>query len=379
MAAVAALAVVTASPVRAACDTALPGPGAPVEIGEPLAPADRQALSAAVYLALADDSGQTDWPRREMEAAPPCPVSSFRVDGVTWHVSGGEGAAPLRWARAQGVEVYYFLARGPTMDEARAWAGTRRHGAAAGQSATYLVGTDEGLQFVLRIYDGAPDARRLADDLTAAIGGKLKPVAVFDPTGNAVTVAVPAEDSVAAELFRPALIGPGRHATLLGADGHFFRPIDGGVRLRGSEAICGDAYGPFLQTRLSVLAPDDERLDLGCGFYSDKSWVSLFATRRPDVASDKQRFRDDIRSTQAETGVRGRPVTSRGAKDNVIRASAVWIDKDHTGQGLWFIRRGEYVIEVRATFHLDETDAVYDLVAAVLENAPAPSRPDPRG
>ncbi|PZQ59788.1 MAG: hypothetical protein DI570_15410 [Phenylobacterium zucineum] len=350
-----------------------------MEVRGPLTPADRQALSAGVFLSLSDDAGRTDWPWREMEAAPPCPVSSFRVDGVAWEISGGEGAAPLRWARAQGSDVYYFLAQGPNLAEARAWAATRRNGAAAGRSATYLVGTDGGLQFVMKIYDGAPDARRLADDLAAAITGKLDPIAAFDPTGDAVTVGPETEDGLTAELFRPALVGAQRHATLLGPDGRFFAPVDGGVTLRGSELICGDAYGPFIQSRLTVLRTDDEALDLGCSFYSEESWISVFSTHKPDASSDKQTFRDDIRSTQSDTGMKGKAVATRTSAGDALRAGSVWVDKNQMGQGLWFIRRGEYVVEIRATFRVDETDAVYDLVASMLKNAPPTPRPDLRG
>lgn len=336
-------------------------------------------MSAAVFLALSDDAGGDDWIWREIAAAPPCPVSSFKVDGVTWHVSGGKGAAPLRWARADGVETYYALVRGPSPTEARAWAATRRNGAATGASATYLVASEGDMQFVLRIYDGAPDARRLADDLADVIAGRLTPIAGFDPTGSAVTLDLGTPDGISAELFRPALIGPERHATLLGPDGHFFAPTETGVRLRGSDLLCGDAYGAFERTRLMVLKTDDPHLDLSCSFHSEDSWISVFATRQPDVEFDKERFRADIRATQADTGLKGRPVSSKASRTDAIRASAVWIDKTQTGQGLWFIRRGEYVVEIRATFRLDETDAVYDLVAAMLKNAAPATRPDLRG
>ena len=350
-------------------------------LGEPLVESDRQALSAAVFLALSDDGGRADWPWRDIEAAPPCPVSSFEVGGVRWDVTGGEGSAPLRWARAPGVEVFYFLAQGPSLKEARDWAATRRNGAATGRSATYLVGTDGSMQYVLRMYDGAPDARRLADDLTAAISDRLSPIAAFDPTGNAVTVALEAEGGLTGELFRPALIGPGRHASLLGPDGHFFVPIANGVRLRGSDLVCGDGYGPFWRTRLSVLAPNDQTLDLGCSLHSEESWISIFSTRRPDASGDKAMFQEQIRSTQADTGTKRRPVTSRGGRNDTLRASSVWIDKDDIGQGLWFIRWGEFIVEVRATFRLEETDAVYDVLEAVLTNTPPSTAPaaDDRG
>lgn len=374
------LAALMAKPAAAACDSPLPGPGAPLAVSAPATAADRQALSAAVFLSLSDDGGRTDWPWREMEGAPPCPVSAFRVDGVAWQVSGGEGAAPLRWARAQGSDVHYWLVRGPTPAEARPWAATRRNGSATGASATYLVGSDGGLQFVMRIYEGAPDARRFADDVTAAITGKLLPIAAYDPIGNAVSLSLAVPDGVTGELFRTALIGPQRHATLLGPDGHYFTPIENGVRLRGSDLICGDAYGPFKQTRLVVLAPDDAALDLGCSLYSREGWISIFSTRRPDTSADRANFHEVIRAAQADAGVRGRPVIGRWSKKNAIRASAAWIDKDERGQGIWFIRRGEYVVEIRATFDQDETDAVYDLVAAVLQNTPPPpSRSDRRG
>lgn len=41
------------------------------------------------------------------------------------------------------------------------------------------------------------------------------------------------------------------------------------------------------------------------------------------------------------------------------------------GQGLWFMRRGEYVIEVRVTFETTLADDVFDFVATVAEGLPA--------
>ncbi|MEW5687601.1 MAG: hypothetical protein AB1942_22030 [Pseudomonadota bacterium] len=379
-AAVLTMALLVAPAARAACNSPLPGPGAPLALPPPSNAADREAISAGVYLALSDDAAEADWAWRRMEAAPPCPVSSFKVEGVTWEVSGGEGAAPLRWARSQGSDVYYFLVQGPSPAEARAWAATRRNGAATGTSATYLVASDGGLQFVMRIYDGAPDARRLADDLASSISGRFTPLAVFDPTGDAVTLDKADPEGIAAELFRPALIGGDRHATLLGPDGHFFAPApEGGVRLRGSGLFCGDVYGPFERTRLTVLRAQDEDLDLGCSLHSEESWISIFSTRRADTRDDKAIFRDHIRSTQADTGVKRRPVATRGSSGEALRAGAVWVDKNDMGQGLWFVRMGEYVVEFRATFRLDETDAVYDALTAFVTNTPPAPPTDQRG
>lgn len=369
-----ALMLLAAPAAEAACTDPLPGPGVPVSVPDVLPEDERQALSAAVYLALSDDSGRTDWPWPEIEAAPPCPISTFQVDGVTWTVSGGDGAAPRRWARATGVEEYYFLAQGPSLSESAAWLKTRRQGTAGGRSATFLVGTDGLMQYVVKIYDGAPDPRRLAADLADAISGRVSPVAAFDPTGNAVTVGRKTDSGLTAELFRPALVAPKRPATLLGPDGRFFTPLPGGVRLRGSDVICADAYGPFVRGRTTVLSPEDETLDLGCSLYSEESWISVFTTRLADDSGDKAMFRTTIRATQADTGVKRRPVESRPTRGGLMRAGAIWVDRDDMGQGQWFIRRGEYVVEVRATFRLNETDAVYGVLEAVLRNE-LPPRP----
>lgn len=378
-----ALALFVAAPARAGCGDPLPGPGTPIAIAEVLPEPDRQALSAAIYLALSDDGGLTDRPWRDIEAAPPCPLSTIDDDGVTWRVSGGEGSAPLRWARATGVDLYYFLVQGPNLEESKAWLQTRRPGAAGGQSATFLVGTEGGLQYVLKMYEGAPDARRLAADLAEAISGRTVPFAAFDPTGNAVTVRNNTASGIRSELFRPLMLGPNRPAILLGPDGHFFSPVPGGVRLRGAEIICADAYGPFARGRTTVISPNDEALDLSCSLNSEESWITIFSTHMADDSGDKALFRSTIGATQSQTGVKRRPVESRPARGGLMRAGAIWVDRNDMGQGQWFIRRGEYVIEVRATFRLDETDAVYDLLAAVLRNevppAPASEPAEPLG
>ncbi len=368
-----------AAPVQAGCGDPLPGPGSPVVVRDRITEGERQSLSAAVFLALSDLDARTDWPWREIEAAAPCVVSTFEVDGVEWRVSGGDGSAPLRWARATGVDEYYFLVAGPSPAEAADWARTRRLGAApAGRSATYLVGFTEALMFVLNIYDGAPDARRLATDLTDAIKGKTLPIAMFDAGGQAVTVIRDLDSGRTGELFRPGLINGERYATLLGPDGTFFTPVGGGVRLRGSELLCGDVYGPFSRGHLMVISTRDETLDLGCSIHADGSWMTVFTTRIPDARGDAAEFRSKLRATQAELGVSGKAVRSRPDRNGLLRAGAAWVDRQGRGQGVWFMRRGEYVVEVRATFHPDDTDAVYAVLAALLRNEipPPPARDD---
>jgi len=119
-------------------------------------------------------------------------------------------------------------------------------------------------------------------------------------------------------------------------------------------------------------------LRAGDSIHADGSWMTVFTTRIPDARGDAAEFRSKLRATQAELGVSGKAVRSRPDRNGLLRAGAAWVDRQGRGQGVWFMRRGEYVVEVRATFHPDDTDAVYAVLAALLRNEipPPPARDD---
>lgn len=368
------MAAVIAFPLFAAaqpaCNAPLTGPGRALAFRDPLAEADRQAMSAAVFLALSDDAGRPDATRQAIEAAPPCPISTFEVDDVTWKVSGAAAPAPLRYARALGVETFYYLTPGPSLAQAAAWRASGRRGRVADAvgAQTYLVAVEDDLHFVFRVYDGAPDARGLANDLAAIIGGRIGPIAMYDPEGDAVSLALNTEGRLTAEIFRPDLLDGPRNATLLGPDGFYFTPYPGGVRLQGSGQICADAYGPMPRTRLVVLEVDPSTLDLGCSFRSDAAVVSVFSTRRREAGDDRAYFRRQIREAQAEFGAKRRTPIRAAERKAGLLAGEFWIDLEDRNHGLWFLRRGDFVIEFRATFQADALDAVFDALKQVVGN-----------
>jgi hypothetical protein len=74
---------------------------------------------------------------------------------------------------------------------------------------------------------------------------------------------------------------------------------------------------------------------------------------------------------QVESGVKRSTPGFNPVRNGLIRGGKAWIDREGVGQGLWFMRRGEYVIEVRATFETTLGDEVFDFVATVAEGLPA--------
>lgn len=357
-------------PIARDCGATFGGDARPIayDADEVLPEARRSGLSAGVYLALRDATGARTWPEPQIEAAPPCPIARFDADGQTWTISAGSGAAPARWIRANGREDYFFLARGPSPDEAADWAGDRSAGFVAKQTpAYYLAAVGMGLRFVFRIYDGPPDNRRLADDLAEIIPGRSAPLAVYDPGGEAVTVLRPTASGRTAELFQPGLVHGLRTATLYGADGRFFASDAGeAVVMRGSNLPCAPSYGVFTRDRLFVLDAREESLDLACRLAAGDSWITVFSTRVPDPKADRQIILERMTEAQS-SGVARRLKAPRTGPRQALQAGGLWVDREGAGQAIWFMRRGEYLIELRATFALDLQQSVLDVLGPISQ------------
>lgn len=362
------LTLATAGPAAAACNTALPGPGTAVALPDKLPEADRLSLSAGVYLALRDRQGAGAWPDPQVDGAAPCPLDSFEADDVVWTISGGVGEAPPRFITAPDREEYYFLAAGPPLGEAQHWTDAGPPPGSAPAQAYYLTAAAGAARYVLRIYDGAPSARQMADDIAALTAGRRDFIAAFDPEGDTVTVFPPTESGRSAQVFEPARIHSGRTATLLGADGRFFEPLDNDVvAMRGSGLLCAERYGTLVRDRLTVLDARDDSLDLACRLEGGDSWVSVFSTRHPNRRDDKAWFAASLKDAKKE-GVAGRLDGDRTAEIRDLHAGEAWRDKAGKSQGLWFVRRGDYLIEVRASFEPEATGEVFDALRAFVGN-----------
>jgi hypothetical protein len=364
---VAALAAAAPAAGAPACDAPLGAPGTGIVLPAVLGEGDRLGLSAGVYLALRDRSGAGAWPDPQVDGARPCPLGSFEADEAVWTISGGAGDTPPRFVTAPDHEEYYFLAAGPNLAAARAWA-TGSRAEPTGDRAYYLAAASGAARYVLRIYDGAPSSRQLSDDIVAAMSGRLPFIAAFDPEGDTVTVLAETESGRPGQVFEPARIHSGRTATLLGADGRFFEAVEpGAVAMRGSGLLCAARYGSLVRERLTVLDARDDSLDLACRLEGADSWVSVFSTRHPDPKGDKAWFKASLKDAKKD-GVAGRVAGDRTGEIRDLRAGEAWRDKAGKSQGLWFIRRGDFLIEVRATFEPEATGEVFDALRAFAGN-----------
>ncbi len=363
-----------------ACGAKLEGAGTPLKFASPLPEEDRIGLMASVHLALNDSTGRGAWPISEIDIALPCEIASFPVGDDTWVISAGEGYAPPRWARAKGRDDTYYLAAGPSVADARAWSttpGAPTTGLA--RPLYYLVGATDGLHFVFKVYHGAPGGKQLADDLVEAITGKTAPVAVYDSRGNAASLFLLTQSRRTSWIYQPERLAGDRLAILYGPDGVFFFPAPGeSTILRGSDLQCDPRYGAYELFRLGVLNPEDNALDLACFYSNDENSLSIFSSYLPDASDDRRFFASLLKQSQDEDGVTARlPGFPTGPRE-ILQAGRAWVDKSRLGQGIWLMRRGDYIYEIRITFEVAGTTEALDAVRAfALSTEPEPE-PDAR-
>ena len=345
------------------CGARLDGAGKPMKFASPLAEEDRIALMASIHLALNDRSGRGTWPTSEIDIALPCQIASFPVGADTWEISAGEGFAPPRWARAKGHDETYFLAAGPAFADARTWAADRNATVAnLPPSIYYLAAVAGDMLFVFKAYQGSPDGKLLADDIVDVIAGKMGPIAAYDPNGTASSLFLLTQSRRTSQVYRPDRLEGDRSAKLYGPDGYFFSPMPGeAVRLRGSDLTCDNRHGEFMLTSLSVLRPEDQGLDLSCRYESGESFITIFSSHLPDPRDDRRIFDRAIKEIQNDGGVAMKLQSFSTGSKQIVQVGKSWVDKSGAGQGLWIMRRGEYVYEIRATFI--ETEAKATLAA----------------
>jgi len=355
------------------CGAKLEGGGIPLRFAATLPEADRLGLLASLHLALNDSSGRGNWPLSEIAIALPCEIASFPVGEDTWVISAGEGYAPPRWARAKGQEDTFYLTPGPSITDAAAWSATP--GASAqglDRTVYYLVAAVDGLQFAFEAYQGAPSGAQLAQDLVAAISGKSEPFAVYDSVGNAASLFLVTQSRRTSQVFLPEKLSGEHSAVLYGPDGFYFSPAPGGaVLLRGSDLTCDARYGAFERSRLGVINTEKADMDLACYYETDESSVSIFSSRLPGSDGDRRYFEAVIKQYQDDVGVKTRlPAFKTGPKE-IFQAGRAWVDKSGLDQGVWFMRRGDYVYEIRTNSRLPETKIALDAAKAfALSNEP---------
>lgn len=349
------------------CSAPPAGQGKPLELAERLDADTQAALSAGVFLALHDTTGADTWPTADIEAAKPCSLARFEAGGVVWTIAGSEGRAPPRWIRTPAREGLFYLAKGPALPDALAWSRSRQ-GLPPGtqRPAHYLVGLVKGEHFVFQIYDDLPDTRRLADEATAIVESAPAPLAVL--AGDTVTLFRETASGAYAELFRPAAVTSDRPAHLYGPDGRFFTgPIEQDWKLLGSGFACPATLGKFERVRAAVLNATDAALDLYCSLATEESITSLFVSRVPDRSADKAYFArqlaDTERSLEAPRKLRDPPSGPKWP----IQAGRAWVDKQGLMQEVMFMRRGDYIIELRGTYVLADVEAAGEALIKLIE------------
>lgn len=361
----------------AACAAALAETGRPLKISEPLDETARGGLLAGTYLALYEP-GVGGALAKSVEAATPCPIARFAADDVVWTISAGGADAPLRWVKAPGRNEVFALVKGVGLADAAAWnRGRVGLPGASGPAAYYLVGLVNGQNYVVQIYDAPPSAKVLADDIAPLVEGESAPLTVHDPTGDAVTLFRDTASGSQADLFRPDELGPGRAATFFLPDGRLFTLKGDDYVMRGSGFACRPAYGAFKRDRLAVQDVSDANLDLACQLLTDNSVTTVWVTHLPDASDDKARFERQIRAAEAETGVAKKLANPPTGRNATFAAGRNWLDKDGAVQVDFFIRRGEYVYEIRQSHTREELDAASDALIALAVEITRPPTGDP--
>jgi hypothetical protein len=342
-----------------------------VELSSVLSEDDRLAMSAAIHLTVGAAAAE----RRAAPSPPACQVANFEVEGVEWLIAARAKSAVDYHVTSSERTDSFVVIPGVDLEDARGWAASRSPVARLTKPPIYYLiakAHEDGDLFFLRMYRAAPGSKQVADDIVAALDGRLAPFAAYNTEGQATTVLLPTTSGVQAEIFDVQGLGDSTSAHLYGPDGTFFQAfVAGSVTLRGSEEVCPAAVGRFELSAMSVLQPRDVGLDLGCRYDFDDSRISMFVSHVPDKRSDRARFARATLDMQEESGVKRSAPGFRPVRGGVIRSGKAWIDREGVGQGLWFMRRGEYVIEIRATFETSLGDDVFDFVATVAEGLPA--------
>ncbi|HEY8618025.1 hypothetical protein [Phenylobacterium sp.] len=362
-AALAALALLAAAaaPDAATMFQTLPDPGAcaraqpaaagqPLPLKGPLSETSAASLMAATFLALQDLSGSGALPAEAPAGG--CPVARFAAEDRVWTIHAGGPAGARQLITTPERTDYFVVVSGPSLVDAAEWNRSRRGLPTVTRPPVYhLVGVDEDLHLLVRTYDGPPSAETVAQDLKDLLEARLEALATHQQAGGTVNLAVETLGGPQAMLFRPQDFKRGDTIAFYGPDGRFLRPgPGGGLVFRGSGYVCPTQYGDFGRSRVLLLDPSDESLDLACHLAGQESWLTVFVTRTPDTSDDRKVFEARIKAAEAESGVARRLSRPRRTAEVATRS---WLDSDGRVQIMLVARFGEYVYEM----HLTHTEA----------------------
>ncbi|MCR5880473.1 hypothetical protein [Phenylobacterium sp. J367] len=349
------------------CGTALQGTGKPAALTAPLNEVQRTGLLGGVFLAMSGSGA--GWTEGDVEAALACPVARFVAGERVWTIHSGAGTAPLRIVTAQGAETSYVFLRGPNLADAATWHASRGASPVTTTGpAYYLAGLSDGVAYIARIYDAPPTMEALADDITDAEIGDAIPLAAYSLAGGVVSLILEADSGPRAEIFRPADLNGEQMATMFLPDGRLVSQGDeGDFVFKGSGFRCPPAFGAFERQSLSVLNADEERLNLGCNLATETAGLSVFVMRAPDTSGDKRYWNDEISRSQQATGVTRKISLPPMGPKRAIQAGSNWLDKDGRMQVVLFARRGDYVVEVRQTYELADSEPASKALMALAD------------
>lgn len=327
-------------------------------------------LEVSLVLGLEPES----FPRADIaKARKACRRGDFDLNGERFEIFGDDKDTPPRWAIGSKGRIAY-LALIPDPIQAHQWMLAREKDPNAQPSFTtmlYALTVVQGdKRVVYAIYRRPPDDYRLSHAFQAALGGRWKPVAVLNAPDGQVDLS-----GLANAGHQEAAISDPGQARLSPPDGVFVRDQDGSLRHPPSGLVCPARIGRHPLADVTVIDPSQGGRDVFCRFFTETSWVSVFATRMegrslPDVFEMYRR-----EATGQSPIARELPAPLDIATSETF--SLFWKARDGSNQGLVVVRRGDWYFELRITY----ADGAEKDVAAFLSealrlidaNAPNPS------
>jgi len=332
-------------------------------------PDARESFGDSLELALADPAS----PAQTIgQVAAACRRGTFKAGADTYTLFGDDGSALPRWARGPDPARIAYLVRIPDPMQALAW---RRGRHARNETPSFdkylyaLVVTDAGRRLVYEFRRETPDDYRLALAMRAALEGRWTPVAVVD-TRNAhvdVTHLDLAGTLDAAAIFSAA---PGPRP-FPAPDGQIFRPqSDGGALHAASGLVCPARVGPYARTDFAVFDATEGGRDVMCRFFTDKSWLSVFETKFPG-RSFEEVFAGYLRDAHNGSPAAGPLAPPGDVRSTLPLKAEFWRGQEGALQALWLVKKGDWFLEVRATYQPGQEAAVAAFAQTILDQVAA--------
>lgn len=353
--AIAALTIAAAADLRGAaaappsCATPIDGAGVAASLPRIFSEAQRVAVSTVIYQAMRTPAGAG---RAEtgLDSRAACPITTIPAPAGDYTLHGSAEPGLRRWAISDKSAFTFYLVAGEKSPEA-AILGFRQRPYAL---AAFVAQNGERMRHVLRLFDGAPSDQMLAELIGESLtSSDFTPLADYDTEGDAVTLFRGTLDGIGAQLFGPPP-GGGRTAAILFPDGRYFLGLkDGAVSMRDVGVTCPKELVALTERQLIVVESDPAKQDLACQYGSDTVRISIFVEREPgadlkrwfeEQQADMKKDYGKIEDTPQLVGVNGPTRFEYGAS---------WLGAGDKAGGIWIGRKGDYVIELDASWTID--------------------------